>query len=65
MGYDTNKVSHIFADKHQMNRLVKEFGVPEAAHKDGEYVYDPGLSLTLRRDVEHANQTIIWQAAAR
>ena len=28
-----------------MNRLVKEFDVPEAAHKDGEYVYDPGLSL--------------------
>ncbi|HDT5732685.1 TPA: hypothetical protein QHI28_003697 [Enterobacter roggenkampii] len=31
LGYDSNKVSHIFADKHQMDKLVSEFGSPEAA----------------------------------
>jgi len=34
LGYDSNKVSHIFADKHQMNGLIKEFGSPEAALKE-------------------------------
>ncbi|MRT58241.1 hypothetical protein GJV11_19195 [Enterobacteriaceae bacterium RIT693] len=34
LGYDSNKVSHIFADKHQMDSLIKEFGSPEAALKE-------------------------------
>ena len=34
LGYDTNKVSHIFADKHQMSSLIEEFGSQEAALKE-------------------------------
>lgn len=42
LGYDSNKISHIFVDKHQMSSLVKEFGSPEAAlkemHKTAQFI---------------------------
>ncbi|HDS1239209.1 hypothetical protein OCJ35_09635 [Pluralibacter gergoviae] len=34
LGYDSNKVSHIFADKHHMNNLIKQFASPEATLKE-------------------------------
>ncbi|AIR62541.1 hypothetical protein LH23_18335 [Cedecea neteri] len=34
LGYDIKKVSHIFADKHQVSSLIKEFGSQEAALKE-------------------------------
>lgn len=34
LGYNSNKISHIFADKHQMDSLIKEFGSPESALKE-------------------------------
>lgn len=34
LDYNSNKISHIFADKHQMDSLIKEFGSPESALKE-------------------------------